>query len=251
MKMFFLAFAVFSLFGSAVRAAPVTLTGAALFNNPAVSFPGQTPAVLGNSLRYEFPANASILFSIDLDSFVENPAHLLFSARLARLTNDHDPSFYLTDGVNAIGVGLADIAPSGFTDRTRFTAISSQISGNTAPASGLVTLVNDVQIGFPVSSFSFDATINAQRLQTVISATAGGRSGSHTTNAVLDIDRPLSLIFVAAIINASQNEIYQINSLTLDSIPAPVSEPGTVGLLFVALAGLFKFRRLSRFGQSL
>lgn len=243
MKISFIIATVFSFFGIAVHAAPVTFTGAELFNNPAVSFPGDAPTLQGDSLRFEFPANDSILFSIGLDGLVENPAHLVFSGNLTRVGSDHDPRLYLTDGLNAVGIRFADIFDNGATDRGLISVSFAQISNGLVSAAGGLALIGDFQYTRD-GIYSFNAVIHAQEFGTLVSASASGFNESRATTAVLNLDRPLSLIFVAAEVNAAQNEIYQINSLTLDSIAAPVPEPGTMGLFLVAVSGLFGFRRL-------
>jgi|GEM_PF-1946336 len=243
MRVFLVVFVALLFMDARAIAGPVTFTGAQLLTTPGVSFPGEAPTTQGNSLRFAFPTNDSILFSIDLRQFVDNPAHLVFSGNLTRVTNDHDPRFYLTDGLNAVGVNIADASLDGLPDRGVITASFGELNNNLVSFDGAPGLADGFEY-ITGSVFSFTATIHAQKLETLISASIAGVSGTRAIGTVLELSRPLSLIFVAATVNASRNEIYQINALTLDSIPVPVPEPGTMGIFLLVLSGLIAFRRM-------
>ncbi len=227
---------------SLTGAAPLTLTGAELYANSAVTFPTIQPTLNGSSLVFGPGGQFVKLMVVDLPAVgivlgVEQPLTVTVNfTRLAAASGqpwDFDPYIFVGDGSYLLGASIADnISGAGtaqeFADSgTSGSYISSTVVFGDA---GYPPIDGTVEVDF---AFKFGGTVADMTMA------FGAGSGSHTFSRTLNVASGLDLILLK---DNDGGEQYQVNFITLDA-PSTAPEPSTLSIALLGLAGLAATRR--------
>ena len=223
-----------------------SFTGADLYSDSRVSFPGRTPSLNGSSLffdtgtidYYEKLFVLSLLPANTLSAY--NPVVVDFSMNLTvqpcdwpTYPEDHDPGATVGDGNVLIGFLVADnfggaIASRSFND-----------AGDRGVMTGGLDLLKGV--GYPDIGESFDVlgTITLLPDSTEVYASFQNGSATHVFSQAIDRTQPFNFTFIAQ----DYNERYQMNTLSIETSGVVVPEPSTLAALFgMGIVGLIIWR---------
>jgi|GEM_PF-1969209 len=233
----FLAAFVLSIFAIAAQATPVTLTGVDLLASSAVSFPNGEPVLDADvGIVFNQPADSSILFSVALNEFIGSPDRFSVVLNANRRSSDFDLSLAITDGVRGVGAHIADNSGGQLFTFPDISILSEQMVDR-----GDFGVVQS-GVGFPELNGDFDVSYDFSISDTAVNVAFGlfGQSLSFSSSVALDRVNGLSLILISDG-NSSSSEIYEVNSLTLQS--TQVSEPQYLAFFAFSLLGFLIYRR--------
>jgi len=205
-------------------------TGAELFADPATSFPTGTPSVVGSAVELPTAVASAILLSYPLADALEfapgDGVIATFTLTLNRQTDDFDPVFLLTDGIEAVGGQVGD-NPNGS---------ARLIEG--ALAGDAITIADDPEIfsgaGFPAIGETVDATIEVRLRAGSTDAQVTFLAGDATVTSLRVLDPTAALSFLVVANSNLEGETYRIEEATLEiEVPEPAAP-----ILFTAGAAL-------------
>ena len=224
------------VFGGSASASATTVsyTGAELLSLPEVSFPTRSPAVQGDSLRFEAGDQIyEILIRWDLfepgsPSLSGDPVRIEVLADLTRQSSDWDALITLWDGTKAIGAGLMDNDGGGVQD---WVTTSDGVHGSTVWSHNLESRGPLFSIG---QSGQFALEFELTESGSQVLASGAGASLQYSTSA-LDLSQGLAVL----VFMQHEWEQLDVNSIRVTMIP----EPSTLILALFALTLLPLWRR--------
>ena len=211
-------------------------TGQDVYNHPDVSFPGRTPSVVGTSLVFGTGDNNAKLFEFPLVSSgilsPADPAVVLLSVDLTRVTSDYDPVFGVSDGTTCAAFLTTD---AGATFATNAQDVGTTLLHGQGDRTTLFTDAPYPPVG---SSFEVNATFTLQDTLTNVAVVALGDAGNADKTAI-DWPEGFSLVFASM----TASEEYQLNSLSVEVNGTVIPEPTSLVVLGLGVAGLALRRR--------
>ena len=214
-------------------------TGAELSADPETSFPTGAPSVVGSALDLPAPIANEILLVYPLAdalSFAAGDGVLAtFTLTLNLQSDDFDPVFLVTDGIEAVGGQVGD-NPNGSAR-----LIEGALTGDS------VVIESDPEIftgaGFPAIGETVDATVEITLGGASSDVRVAFLAGDSTVTSTQILDRTAELSFLVVANSNVEGEVYRIESATLE---IEVPEPVPPALLAVGAAALALGSRAGR-----
>jgi hypothetical protein len=210
-------------------------TGAELFADAATSFPTGTPNVVGDALDLPATVGDEILLIHPLADALtfgaSDEVFVTFTLTLNRQSDDFDPVFLVTDGVDAVGGQVGD-NPNGSAR-----LIDGTLSGDTLLGESSPEIFNDA--GFPAIGGTVDATVEIALGNASSEVRVTFLTGDATAPSTKVLDRTAELSFlVVANTAVPTGELYRIEAATLEiEVPEPTAPILlTVGAMVLAAA---------------
>ena len=236
-----------------------TWTGEQLYQNsvssdPRVTFPTRTPVVHGTSLFFD-TGTAFMEKLIVFELFPQhslNPSDPVIVHITANFTRqradhswawwDHDPGFGVGDGTTIVGFIAADKCSNGTAGEGVGVVYDDEDTVGRWTHGHM--LFNDA--GYPAidESLQVETRFTLHEDSTEVYGAFGTKSGIHTFPTALNLEKPLSFIFIAH----DDYERYQLNWVTIEVEGTAIPEPTSLLIWSViALGGLgLAYRRRKR-----
>ncbi len=211
-------------------------SGTDIFNN--ASFPIVNPTLNGSSIFFSnMPDQNNILFDLQVIApgtlQASDLTKVTVTVNFTRTDTDSDPIFYVSDGLNAVGIQTFDNSAGGVAN------FSATVGATTLGVTGHGSVSGT---GFPAvnaaASAQFTVNFSTSGLAT-LDYSFLGTSNSFTSNKTLDPSRALSIILS----HDSNDPSHQVNSLNvLVEGSAVVPEPSSLVMLFSGILALAWYR---------